>query len=386
MIAVVTGVIATYPVGGVAWDYGQYALGLERLGFDVYYLEDSGLATYDADRNEYGEDPTYGLEFLQDCLGQLSPTLGERWHFRHYDGRTYGLADDDLREVVAACDVFLNVSGLCRLREEYLPARRKVLIDTDPGWNHFHAFPRWDAELGSDDSRSFREHDSFFTYALRLGSAACVLPDLGLSWHPTVPPVVLDCWPLEPPGDRWTTVLTWDNYAKPVLHDGVAYGSKEPELARVEDLPRRVHPTLELAVGGSGAPRERFRELGWSVIESVPVTQTMAAYRSYIGRSRGEFSVAKNIYVATGSGWFSCRSTCYLAAGRPVVLQDTGFSAVLPTGLGLVAFSTPDQAVAGIEAVEADYAAHSKAARRLAEEHFSAERVLSDLLARAGVS
>jgi hypothetical protein len=148
MRAVVAGGIATFPVGGVAWDYGQYAVGLERLGFEVYYLEDTGLVAYDAPRREYSEDPTYGIEFLQRSLATLSPSLADRWHVRTADGRTYGMDPANLTELVAGADLFLNVSGLCLLRNEYMRCTCKVLIDTDPGWNHFVNYPRWDAYPG----------------------------------------------------------------------------------------------------------------------------------------------------------------------------------------------------------------------------------------------
>jgi hypothetical protein len=173
--------------------------------------------------------------------------------------------------------------------------------------------------------------------------------------------------------------MTWNNFGKPIEHGGVTYGTKEREFVAVEDMPRRVNAKLEVASGGS-PPIERWRELGWSVVDSHTISATPDSYRHYLQGSRGEFSVAKNVYVATRSGWFSCRSICYLAAGRPVVVQDTGFSELIPCGEGLHAFSTPEQAVAGLSAVEDDYARHSAAARRVAEQHFDARLVLADLL------
>src|SRR6185369_3278827 len=148
MIAIVTGMIASYGVGGVVWDYGQYAIGLERLGFDVYYLEDTGWQTYDPRKGVFGEDGSYGADFLKKSLESLSPTLASRWRFRNMDGTTYGLSDDEITDVLAAADLFLNVSGSTLLRDEYMRCKRKVLIETDPGWNHFRNFPKWDADPG----------------------------------------------------------------------------------------------------------------------------------------------------------------------------------------------------------------------------------------------
>ncbi len=240
MRAIVTGMIATNSVGGVAWDYGQYALGLERLGFEVYFLEDPGLPayTYNPAIGGYEEDPSYGVGFLQESLALLSPSLAERWHYRAVDGRTYGLGSAEIQEAVAGADLFLNVSGGCLLRDEYRRCARKVFIDTDPGWNHFVIFPRWDSKPLKQRSWGFRGHDYFFTYAQRHDRSDCPLPTFGLAWYPTRPPVVLDCWSPRPPASRWTTVMTWNNYPDPVAHGGVVYGSKELEFVRVQELPR----------------------------------------------------------------------------------------------------------------------------------------------------
>jgi hypothetical protein len=385
MKAIVTGMIASYPVGGVAWDYGQYALGLERLGFEVYYLEDTGWQTYNPIQGEYGEDCSYAVEFLQKSLAYLSPTLGRRWHFRNMDGRTFGVEGASWRQVLAEAEVFLNVSGGTLLRDEYMPCRRKVLIDTDPGWNHFRNYPRWDANPNWQGSHGYRAHDVFFTYAERLGKADCILPSMGLTWHPTRPPVVLDCWQAQPPGKKWTTVMTWKNFQETIVYQGVTYGTKEMEFSRVQDLPRQGAARFELAVGSDKAPRDEWRALGWSVIDSHSISKTAQDYHAYIQSSRGEFSVTKNVYVATRCGWFSCRSVCYLAASRPVVVQETGFSEFIPTGRGLFAFTDLEGAARAVQEAEGNYAFHQRAARELAEQYFDAPVVLGSLLKRIGL-
>jgi len=385
MIAVVSGMIATCPVGGVVWDYGQYALGLEQLGFDVYYLEDTGQSTYDAAANTYSADCSYGVAFLERSLADLSPALGTRWHFRHFDDTTYGLSSEELLDVIERADVFVNVSGVCQLRDEYSRARNKLFLDTDPGSNHFHYIPLWDARGPYDGQRSFREHDAFFTYALNIGAPDCILPDHGISWRPTRPPVVLDEWRPGGNGSRWTTVLSWDSYRGPIEWQGAVYGSKQPEFERIETLPQDVSVELEVAAGGRAAPKEHWRTLGWHVSDSVSVSRTSEDYRGYIEGSRGEFSVAKNVYVAPRTGWFSCRTTCYLAAGRPAVVQDTGFSAHIPVGDGLLAFDDLASAAAGIVQVESDVEHHRRAAREVAETCFDSRMVLTQLLEDAGI-
>jgi hypothetical protein len=383
--AVVAGMIGTFPIGGVAWDYGQYILGLERLGFDVFYLEDNGCWSYDGDSGTYSENGAYGAAFIQSALVDIGSRFGPRWHFRAADGTTYGVSHDAAVHAVAGADVLVNVSGATLLRPEYRDCRRTILIDTDPGWNHFVVFPRADARSDDDQATGYRAHDSFFTYASRIGDPACNLPDLGLDWRRTRPPVVLDAWQPRPPGATWTTVLSWDNYEEPVVVGDLRFGSKADELAPLLDLPRRTSATLELALGGARPPIDELRGHGWLVVDGPDVTRTAARYRDYIASSRGELSVAKNVYVATGSGWFSCRSACYLAAGRPVVVQDTGFSASLPTGVGLLAFRTPKEAVAALETVEADYETHAAAAREFAARHLDATVVLAQMLEEAGV-
>lgn len=387
MRAVVTGMIATYPVGGVAWDYGQYAVALEDLGFEVYYLEDTGGLIYDPRQRQYCEECDYGIRFLRDSLALLSPRLADRWHFRAASGDCYGLAARKVQEIIAGADLFLNVSGGTLLRDEYMPCRCKVLIDTDPGWNHFVNYPRWDAQPGWQGTHGYRGHDHFFTYAERLGEPDCMLPDLGLNWHPTRPPVVLDRWQPEGPGRAWTTVMTWnDSFRKPVEYQGQVFGTKEMEFAKIESIPaRRPLIAFELATGALSAPFQRWQEAGWLVVDSHSVSKTLVDYRSYIQASRGEISVAKNQYVATRSGWFSCRTACYLAAARPAIVQDTGFSDILPTGEGLFAFSNEGDAEAAIAAVEANYSRHSCAARDCAAEFLDARRVVGDLLTRVGL-
>jgi hypothetical protein len=384
MKAIVTGMVATYPVGGVAWDYGQYALGLERLGFEVYYLEDTGLESYNPEARAYGPAYDYGLAFLERSLAGLSPTLGRRWHARTPEGAVHGLALDDFRDVVAEADVLLNVSGSALMRDEYLPCRNKVLIDTDPGLTQLRNFPRWDARPNWMETHGYRAHDHFFTYAELIGTAQCALPTLGLAWQPTRPPVVLELWRARPPGERWTTVMSWRALPEPIAYRGRLYGGKELEFAGIEDLPRHTAAALQVAIGGS-APTERWRSLGWSVIDSQAVSARPNDYRSYIEGSRGELSVAKNTYVATHCGWFSCRTACYLAAGRPAVIQDTGFSRLFPCGEGVVAFPDLAGAAAGLERIEADYASHQRAAREFAQAHFAAEDVLGSVLERIGV-
>jgi hypothetical protein len=382
---IVTGMIASYPLGGVVWDYAQYALALERLGYEVYYLEDTGYLNYDPRERQYVADPSYGVQFLGRSLARLSETLGRRWHLRASDDRMYGMESATFASVLGQAELFLNVSGGTLVREEYLQCRRKVLIDTDPGKNHFLNYPRQDSGKRWSADQGYRSHDFFLTYAERIGRPGCTLPTLGLTWHPTRPPVLLDLWKPVDPASRWTTVMGWNNFSEALEYQGVRYGSKEIEFEKVKEIPRRSSAAFEVATGGA-PPRDEWRSYGWSVLDAHDVSRTADDYRDYIQSSRGEFSVAKNVYVATRSGWFSCRSVCYLAAGRPAVVQDTGFSEIIPCGAGLLAFSSPEEAVDAIERIENDYTRHQTAARRVASEFFSADVVVNQLLADVGMA
>ena len=376
--------IATYPVGGVAWDYGQYVLGLERLGWEVYYLEDTGWTTYDPRALAYSEDPSYGVDFLASTLAGLSPDLADRWHFRAMSGQCFGIDAPRFAHIVRTCDVLINVSGGTLLRDEYLSCPNKILIDTDPGWNHFRNYPRLDANPAWGGGNGYRAHDFFFTYAERMGRSDCRLPALGLDWQPTRPLVVMDLWDSKPPGETWTTVMSWKNFSEVIEHEGRQYGTKEVEFEKIKALPGRLPLKLEIASGGH-PPVDEWRRLGWSVVDSHEVSRTPGLYRGYIESSRGEFSVAKNVYVDTRSGWFSGRSACYLAAGRPVVVQDTGFAEIIPCGEGVLRFETLDEATMALQSVESDYRRHQAAAREIAANYFAAERVLGEMLQRAGL-
>ncbi len=382
-VAVVTGAVATFPVGGVTWDYLQYALGMERLGFDVWYLEDTGLTPYDNVARTYHDEPANGIAHLRDELARLSPTLARRWHVVDVHGDRHGCGRDELADVLADAEVLLNVSGLCQLRPEYAAVDRTICIETDPGWNHFVALPRTRDRAPGSGVLSWTEHDEFATYATALGRPGCTLPDLGVAWRRTLPPVVVAAWDdgtPPPETGAWTTVLTWDNYDGGFTHEGVTYGSKAAGFAALGPLPGRVPVPVEVAVGGVEPPVERWRADGWSVVDGPSATSTAEGYRTYLRGSRGEVAPAKQVYVATGSGWFSCRTVCYLAAGRPAVVQDTGWSATVAPSAGLHAFDDLDGAVAGIRAVESDPAGAAEAARATARDVFAAERVLADLL------
>ncbi|MBF0480749.1 MAG: glycosyltransferase family 1 protein [Desulfovibrionaceae bacterium] len=385
---IVSGLAATYPLGGVAWDYIQYLHGFYNLGHDVYYLEDTGGWAYDPFNVTFVEDMSYHIGYLSDFLARLAPGLEKRFCVRDAADNHYGLSREQLAAVVKRADVFINVSTTCQVRPEYLKIPVKILIDSDPLYTQSD-IPRYLAgeadEKAVKNIDNMRLHDRFFSFAENFGKPGCLVPAGLFDWRPTRQPVVLSCWQGAPaaPRDVFTTVLSWQPKETGPLVDGVQYGGKNLEFEKFLDLPRRTGAVLELALGDGRPPRELLEEKGWKLRDGFAMSQTPWKYRDYIWESLAEFSPAKNAYVASRSGWFSCRSACYLASGRPVVVQDTGFTDFLPTGEGIVAFSTQDEALSAIEAVRGNWPAHALAAKRLAKEIFDADTVLNKLLADA---
>jgi len=368
---VVCGYLVRGPLGGLAWHHLQYVLGLHRMGHDVVFVEDSDdyESCYDPRTDSLGTDPGFGLAFAADALGRLG--LGERWaYYDEHTGRWHGpLAAERL----SSADVLLDVSGVNPPRPWWDGVPVRALIDTDPAFTQLRHL--------DDEAAAARAgaHTHFFTFAENTDAA---LPDDGLPWHPTRQPVVLDAWAAtdgEPDGP-WTTVMQWDSYAER-RRDGIAYGMKSRSFDDYLDLPARVpQARLELAVGAPQPAQDRLREHGWRVLNPLEAISGPWDYQRFVRASKGEFSVAKHGYVISRSGWFSERTAGYLASGRPAVVQDTGFSRWLPSGSGVLAFTTVDEAAAAIEAVDADYAGHCRAAREIAADYFAHDRVLARLL------
>ncbi len=381
MRIIVTGLVGQYAFGGVAWDYLQFVEGFRQLGHDVFYLEDTEMWPYDPIKNTISNDGSYNINYLRGVMEKLG--LADRWIYRSAPDASYhGHTEADAKEICATADLFLNVSGCGWLRPEYVAIPCKVFLDSDPMFTQVAL-----ASGQQDVIERIRAHDRHFTFAENIGAPDCRVPDAGFHWIPTRQPVVLDWWDggAEPPRDVFTTVMNWVSYKSCEYH-GETWGQKDVEFLKFADLPQKTAQKFEIAMGmgpGMKRPTEMLQQQGWQIIEPAEHLPDPWTYREYLRGSKGEWSVAKEGYVKSRSGWFSCRSACYLALGRPCVLQDTGWSQVYPTGHGLFAFRTLDDVLAGIGAINADYAAHSRAARQLAAEMFDARKVLADLLARA---
>jgi glycosyltransferase involved in cell wall biosynthesis len=403
---VVTGLVAQHPqLGGMTWHYLQYVAGLARLGHDVYYVEDSGEVPYNQDGGASGhdwvaKDWARNVAYLARTLARYG--LEERWAYRYAPTSQWlGLPDARRADVLRSADLLINVSGTLEHPDRYRQVRRLVYVDTDPVVTQLKI---------AAGGRTFRArvdaHDVHFSFGERLGEG---VPTTGHRWRPTRQPVLLSEWrTTEAPRETFTTVMSWTSYA-PLRHGGRDYGQKDVEFRRFLDLPGRVAPLgLEVALGstqhlewealaaelpprllalarerGDWTPRDLVRHAGWRVVDASEACGDLDRYRAYVRSSKGEWSVAKNAYVQGQPGWFSERSACYLAAGRPVVVQDTGLAGVLPVGEGVLAFRSLEEAAEALREVEGDYARHAKAARGVAEACFDSDRVLTRLVEEA---
>jgi hypothetical protein len=307
--------------------------------------------------------------------------LDDKWAFHalHDDGRCYGMSETQLRQLYRSAELIINYHGGTVPRPEHRSAKRLVLLETDP--------VELEIELHNDvrDAIDFlAPHCAFFTWGQNYGNPDCKVPlPEGITFHPTRAPVVMDLWQSDEPGGRaFTTIGNWRQQWRNVRFQGEVYTwSKHFEFLKFLDLPRRTYQPFELALSSyDAADQELLERNGWRVRTAMNLSSDLGAYRAYIIHSRGEFTVAKDQNVRLRSGWFSERSACYLAAGRPVITQDTGFGRVLPTGAGLFAFSTMDEILAALDSINSDYERHSRAARAIAEEYFMAEKVLASVL------
>ena len=373
---IVAGYIVCGPIGGLVWHHLQYVLGLQRLGFNVLFVEDSQdyPSCYHPLTYQLTTDPSYGLHFLQTIFERYD--LKNKWaYFDYHTNQWHGKSKREIKTLVDEADVFINLSGVDPLREHFQKIPVRAFIDTDPAFTQIRHLTEEVAMITA------RKHNRFFSFGENFGKASCHIPDDGFQWLPTRQPVVMHAWnnTASVNGNaKWTTVMQWDSYKSRELN-GKQFGMKSQSFDAYIDLPNTIEDQLELALGSISAPREKLMEKGWSITDPLPVSLTPETYQSYIYQSKGEWSVAKDGYVVSNSGWFSERSACYLASGKPVVVQDTGFSNFFDTGKGLFGFSNFHEAVSAIEKVGKDYKMHCKHARAIAEENFNSDTVLTSL-------
>lgn len=391
----VLGALAEMPFAGVAWQILHYLEGFRRLGHEVTYVEDTGSWPYDPYVETVTDDATGAVRRMDALLGAHG--FGEHWAFRNAarPDEVHGLGAGALAERLRAADVLVNLSGVTVLSQAHMDVPIRIYLETDP------VTPQLEADGGHRFTLDMlAAHTHHFTFGERIGTPGCAVPVGDVTYLPTRQPVVVDWWaPADDDGGpadgratadgglRCTTVASWDQAHKDIVWCGEQYTwSKSAEFEKLLGVPGRVDATLELALAlDDTTTLARLRDAGFVVRPARELSADPEAYRDYIRASGGEFTAAKDQNVRLRSGWFSDRTATYLASGRPAVVQDTGFDAVLPTGEGLLSFRTPDEAVAALQEVAGDPERHARAALAIAREHFDAESVLARLLRDAGL-
>lgn len=391
-ILLVSGALANRPFnGGGAWVRLSWVLGLRKLGFRVYFVEQIGPETC---VNAAGETAAFedclNLAYFKQVVDQLDLSGSAALLYANGE-QSHGLSRAELLDLAEDAALLVNISGHLTWEPLLRRLRRKAYIDLDPGFTQL-----WHAS-GNAGPR-LEGHDFYFSVGENIGTPGCPIPTRGIRWRPIRQPVVLEHWPVCPPLPtresaeeaepvRFTTIASWRGPFGPVHHGGRTYGLKVHEFRKFVELPERGPGLFEIALAihpADGEDLGLLRHHGWQVVDPRAVAPDPAAFRHYVQASGAELSVAQGIYVETGSGWFSDRTVRYLASGKPALVQDTGFSRNLPVGEGLLAFSTLQEAIAGVERIAADYEHHCRAARKLAEMFFDSERVLGKLIEEIG--
>ncbi|MEI9986498.1 MAG: hypothetical protein WDN69_26990 [Aliidongia sp.] len=366
------------PMAGIAWQALHYVLGLRRLGYDVWYVEDSGANPYDPRQQSIVEDCSYNVGFVKAMMERFD--LGDRWaYWDAANDVVHGISKERLMTLYGEASALFNLCGATRLREEHLKCPVRVFVDTDP------VFEQAKVAAGNADSLDYLGmHTHHFTYGENLGNPDCPVPMGTFDWKKTRPPVLVDLWGCRLRRRRAVLHLDRDLGEQGQGHQG---RRRDLSLVQARQFPQIPRPAAQLmqpfrlAMSPPTAEVEaRVREGGWDIVDPVPVSADMQSYRDYVVNSRGEFTVAKDIYVRPNSGWFSDRSVCYLAAGRPVITQETGFSKFIETGRGLFPFSSLEEIREAVARINADYAQHSIGAIEVAYEFFDADAVLRKMV------
>ncbi len=379
---IVFGILFWYPLAGVTYQFLHYLIGLRRLGYDPFYIEDSGRWVYDPRLNDLSPDASGNVDAVAPVL--QAHGFGDRWSFRgnYPGGQSYGMTDEQRLQLYREADGFLNVTGAQEIRDEQRACKRRVYVESDPFASQVKV-AKGDAGMIA----TLAAHDTLFTFGENIGAPDCGVPLEKFCWLPTRQPVALELWDHAlPAGTTYNTITTWHNRGKDLEYRGQTwYWTKDREFEKFLELPRKCPARFELAATVDAQVKARLQQHGWQQTDSIEISRGIDRYRGYIQQARAEFTVARDQYVRPNTGWFSDRSACYLAAGRPVITQETGFSNILPTGKGLFGFNNLDDILRAVDCIERDYEGNCRAARAIAAEYFAADKVMASLMDRAGL-
>jgi hypothetical protein len=384
----VGGYIGLYPTGGATWDYIQYPLGLKMLGHDVYYIEDTmQYPVFQHDGSKW-DDASGCVNYLKRMMENFE--LKDKWAYRDVaSGKSYGMTEVKILEVCKTADVFINISCSTYLRNEYLQIPKRILLDSDPMFTQI----QYALEVSGMADKNWKtknmieNHNFLFTFGENIGSEDCKIPLFNFKWHTTRQPVCLNLWENQFCGDKnsFTSIMNWSGRKK-LNYDNDDWGQKDVEFDKFKEVPFRF-PELNFEIvinkplnKESNFNAAELQTLGWNILEPGVTVGNMADYKNFIFNSAAEFSVAKETYVKSNSGWFSCRSACYLAAGKPVITEETGWSKYINSGKGLFSFTDLATATDAIKKVKNDMSYHSKIAKEIAAEYFDSNKVLSQML------
>ena len=384
---VVMGFMGSMPIAGVIWQHIHYIVGLQQLGHEVYYIEDSARIPYNPETFEVTTDFDYTAGLLNRLAREFD--FKNRWAYcaRYSSGNpTAGLRLDKIRRLYREADAVLNICGTQEFNGDLLQSDRILYIESDPGVEQIKI------DKGIASTKAYLErHHALFSFGENIGTKRFPVPTHGLKWLPTRQPVVTDLWRTRqspPTAAMFTSVANWSTSGlKDITWRGEKYlWSKSREFLRFIAAPKKAGETFELATNiEQASTRAKFERNGWRLTSPLQMSVDYWLYRDYVQRSKGEFTVAKDQYVRLNTGWFSDRSVCYLAAGRPVIIQETGFTKFYGGKAGLLSFRTLEEIVEAVKQINADYTKHSRAAYALAREMFEAKKVLKSILDRAGI-
>lgn len=385
---VVGGFIGLFPTGGATWDYLQYPLGLKLLGHDVYYVEDTMLYPVYQSSGDRWDDCTFGVEYLKKAMAEVG--LEDRWAYRDVaTGKTFGMTDNKLHQVCATADVYINVSSSTVWRDEYRKIPVKILIDTDPMFTQYQHHLK--IEAGGADAQYTKEymqaHDLFFTFGLNIGKPDCRIPQFEYNWLTTKKPICLDFW--DQPFSKqtkfgFTSIMNWTERPD-FIYDNETWGQKNKEFMKFLELPATSKRKFEIIINRpkdaeTAQSMSNLTACGWDILSPDQLISDKENYKNFVQSSFAEFSITKETYIKSKSGWFSGRSAVYLASGKPVLTQDTQWSKYIPAGEGVLTISDLETASQAVAEVTANYEKHSKAARAIAHEYFDSGKILSDIL------
>ena len=385
---IVGGFLGLLPAGGLTWDYAQYPVGFAELGHDVFYIEDTRLYPFYKKEGSHWSDSSLSVEYLQTAMEFFG--MSGRWAYRdEASGKCFGMSEQKVKEIARTADVLVNISCSTVLRDEYGKIPVRILVDSDPMFTQIQYLSQQMFTPGESSMRRLVDaHNYLFTFGENIGAADCRIPTCDLNWRATRQPICLDYWKADLPNKNGalTTLMNWA-VGKNLSYDGEEWGQKDVEFSRFIKIPESV-PQTELAVaisqtgntGRDAFPIDEVKKHGWKVLNPKVCAENCISYQNFIKNSLGEFSVAKQTYVKGRTGWFSGRSACYLAAGRPVITQETGWSKFIPTGKGLFSFEEQNGAVEAIKQVTSEPQKYSRGAREIAEEYFDSRKVLKTML------